>query len=708
MKRHCTYIIISSLLLCIGIIFFIRFDVPANGKNNISYASISSADKMIFVNEVCSKNTKVINGNGRTPDLIELYNAGDESVDLVDWALAVNDIRSNRASFKSIIIHPGQYIVVNCSSSSGDFFTHDINMKIDIPSSGSTIYLLNSENLIVDQIKVPKLENNISYSRAEDAGATWVMTEMTFGWANQEPPIIVPEPNFSNVSGFYEEAFYLDLFVEGDYEIYYTLDSSEPTLSSIHYTEPILVQNISDSQNVYLKKAGANSTDPVDKSLVVRAAVFDSSGNRSNIVTQTYFVGDLEHTAYGYLPVVSLTVDPNDLFDEEIGIFTNFDERRQERKAVFEYFDKNRNSVLKQKVGIRVRGASTRGGVQKSLTIFAREGYDGNRYFTTSLFDNVSVIRSVILRHREPAYFDGFLQSLVSDRKVGIQNQKLVKLFIDGEFWGIYALMEKYDEEYFSEHYGVHPDNVVSIKNSNIDVGESTDIRLYNELVNFIVNTDFSIDKNYDSLLEKIDIQSLVDLYVTQIYMSNIDFSFTKNVFIWRTRHPEDSLYGDGKWRWMLYDMDAALAANWGDVTGSYTFNSFTSNYPYAKSIYEDEVFNNLLASGRFQELFVSSFLFMTEHNFSPDRVIDKLHHDYVGNPKIETFFQKRSSYAIAQLDDYMKHWDTYYHDDRTGFAKEQSSSMSLGKIAWFSLIAVGCIFICLLLVDVIRNRRRS
>lgn len=59
------------------------------------------------------------------------------------------------------------------------------------------------------------------------------------------------ELTFSQESGFYENAFRLRIYAPTGTEIYYTLDGSVPDEHAIKYTEPILINDATENNNVY-------------------------------------------------------------------------------------------------------------------------------------------------------------------------------------------------------------------------------------------------------------------------------------------------------------------------------------------------------------------------------------------------------------------------------------------------------------------------
>lgn len=138
------------------------------------------------------------------------------------------------------------------------------------------------------------------------------------------------------------------------------------------------------------------------------------------------------------------------------------------------------------------------------------------------------------------------MQSLVADRNISTQLSKPCTLFIDGEYWSEYSILERYSTHYIVEHFGIDKNNVSMIKKGVLESGKKTSLDDYNQLLNFIKNNDVSTKDNYDYVCERIDIQSLIDYYSTQIYLNNVDFSYRKNVQIWRSETKTDNPYEDG------------------------------------------------------------------------------------------------------------------------------------------------------------------
>ena len=514
--------------------------------------------------------------------------------------------------------------------------------------------------------------NGTVYARIKDGAKEWGTKEESTDYSNNEAKILptrsLEVPVLSHESGFYEEAFELSMETAANGTIYYTLDGSEPTEDGLKYEKPILIENISNHPNVLNSVRNVlkewedyyPDTTPVDKAVIVRAFVRDKNGNASEVVTKTYFVDESE---YEQKYVVSLSADFREMFGEH-GIFVTgkaYDEgesgtpnflrsgRKWEIQGNMEIFQ-NGNNISNQKIGIRTQGASTRNAAKKKMSLYARDEYSGSAYLNGLIMGDQKV-HSVYTNH---AVSNIVFPELLRDRVVTIQHPQKCTVFLNGEYWYDTYLMEKYNKYYLEGTYQINPENIIIIKGDGATEGPEDAYDYYLGVLGSAAIHDLSIPEEYVRFKEKIDIQSYIDYMCANIYLCNMDMSETKNITLWRTIEDEGTEFGDGRWRFMIYDIDCVewVNENYYDVEEKAAINTFTQKMQYTKmSIDEHKIYASCKKNKEFAKQFVLSFMDMANVNFSIDNVEKAFAKwDRELDDDLRRFFEYRFEYIVPYM----------------------------------------------------------
>ena len=619
----------------------------------------------IYINEVCPANLSVVKNSRKEfpKGWVELYNAGEETVSLKDYCLSDSEKYSADRTLPETELAPGEYAFI--------FLDDDPEMIKEAKENGeiclalrlddrkaATLCLLDAEGRLIDRMEIPAgVKINMSYGRdAEGKGSCQPMA-CTPGTANAaaRPDALenLAVPELSVKSGVYRDDFYLSIEAAEGVQIYYTLDGSVPGPEDILYTEPLYICDASPSANRYVSRTDLSCRPyhiadvAVDKATIVRAAACAEDGRRSRTVTGVYYVdggSGIGEKYGGDVATLSVVGDPEGLFGYEDGIFVlgksydewlemqgddvpaeqwdneviaNFSGRgnRSEREVCLSFFE-NGVCSLEQTVGIKIRGQSSNVGRQKGLNVSARRMYDGNPVLGYDLFHNGRYVKRFMLKKSICIFRDGFLMSLAEDLRVAPLHYRPVSFFLNGEYWGLYTILEKYDRQFFRDYYGIREENLVIIKNKEVEEGSEADLADFYDVIDFAVSHDLAEEENYKILCDRIDIDSYIDYYCIRSYADDTDCSELWNMMVWKSSKTEkNNSYTDGRWRWVAYDMDASL--------GDPSRNNLKEEIREGRPAYlEHSMMKALLRNQEFRERFLRRYVYLLQTNFAPEHVL--------------------------------------------------------------------------------------
>jgi len=436
--------------------------------------------------------------------------------------------------------------------------TH-MHTNFAISASGETLLLSNGAGAIVDSITVPALPTDLSWARVPDGGNKWILAAVpTPGQANNSKEVAekAAAAEFSKSGGFYQQPFTFTLSCPTPgATIRYTRDGSEPDSLSTLCSGPVSI--------------GATT--------VIRARAFAPGLDPGPVITHTFILGQPPAP----LPVISLTTDPRNLWDQEYGIYvlgssyTNEDPyyganfwEDWERPVHIEFFEPGGEPGFSQDAGTRIFGGWSRARPQKSMAFFARREY-GKEEFNYRLFPELPFenYHSFILRNGgndwdRTLFADGLIHSRLQGIDLDRQAYRPCTVYLNGEYWGILNLREKVNEHYLAQHHGGDPDEIDQLELDG-SVLEGTNDH-YIALRDFIASKDLSKAENYAWVQSQMEIENFITYQAVQIYVDNRDWP-GNNIKYWR---PQGE---GGRWRWILFDTE------WG-----FGINAYGSGLPYA------------------------------------------------------------------------------------------------------------------------------
>jgi Leucine-rich repeat (LRR) protein len=437
---------------------------------------------------------------------------------------------------------------------------------------------------------------------------------------------VLNPPIFSKESGFYSKGFDLSLGTElKNVEIFYTLDGSEPSREATKYSSPIWIERQADR------------TAATPRAVIVRAKVMANDGyDTSPTISQSYFIGD-PHEFTTNLPIVSLITDPAYLFDPELGIASekNFREagKKWERPIHMEFFDPHGDSLYSADALFRLHGQASRNLPQKSLRLYGNNNYEALQTLDYEFFPNlrsentgelITQFPTLILRNsgndwRWTMLRDGLIQKLVEHTLLDVQAYRPVNVFLNGEYWGILNMRERLDAYYLENHYGILPEDVALYEVEAHDNFYSQDPQSndFLTMLDLLRNVNHPDQEAYSILENNIDISNFIDNQIIYLYAANGDWK-GNNVRFWKKitngTNPA-AMYGhDGRWRWMVVDMD------FGFRDASVNMMPITT-YESDKT----QLVSTLMKYPEFRIRFINRYADLLNTAFLPERVINEI-----------------------------------------------------------------------------------
>jgi len=621
-------------------------------------APAPAAAQTPLINEFMGSNaTTIADDDGDYSDWLELYNPGAATFDLTGCYLSDDAGNPLRWQFPGGSIPPQGYLLVWASGKDRQSPGGELHTNFAISAGGEPLLLTAADGTTrLDEAPPHALTTDISYGRLPDGAVGWMeFAVATPAASNSAGLLYLDPPIFSQTPGFFASAISLAVIApDPEAVIRYTLDGSEPTPASAVYTEPLVLDNRAGDPNT-ISLIPTNFQDSSDfygwrpprgeifKLHVIRARTFRAGHAPSAITTGSYII-DRDLTGQIPLAVVSLATAPENLFADDIGIYVpgntyvpgnlwsgNYFQESDawERPIHIELFDRQGNLLLAQDAGARIHGGVTRFYPQKSLRLLARSLY-GPARFDAALFPDLPYesYNCILVRNSgndwgQRGFRDFLSQTMVANMGFDTQAGRPVIHFINGEYWGIANLRERYDRHYVERVYGVPADQVAIMTMLNeLEEGSAADRLHYLNLYNYIAYNNLTSPEALMYVAESMDLENFAAYQIAEIYLANLDWP-GNNIRYWRRSVPEydpTAPYGhDGRWRWMMYDVDHALFSASYNMLAQATAGDGPSwpNPPWSTLM-----LRRLLENAFFRRAFINTFADHLNSTFVPARLI--------------------------------------------------------------------------------------
>jgi hypothetical protein len=417
------------------------------------------------------------------------------------------------------------------------------NFKID--SNGETVYLFSPSQQLVSSLFVNCAQVDNSTGSFPDASANIVLfsTGTPANTNNLSQPFnsyLLP-PTISVPSGIYNASITVNLSNPNGPGslIRYTLNGDDPDSNSTLY-------NGNPIQVFY--------------SGVLKAKAFSLNELPSTTAVSSYLFG-INHVT----PILSVVTDQENLYGPN-GIFTNW-QFDWEKAAYVEYFDTAQQLIFSQHAGMQVDGGlgGSRSHPQHSFRVELDDPVLGegpinhlvipNRPFRTKyskLYLRNGSNYYLTLPYKDAAHLEG----MAAETNNYYSAWRPISVYINGAYFGLYELREKFDTEYFEE-----------IENAD---GDSLDLLSLSAWQGYLLRAvEGSVDSFYTSYdafnnLNPLDtgywndadhyfdMKCYNDYIIAETWAGNVDWP-GNNIKIYRSN------MSDFRWRFCLIDLEGSL-----------------------------------------------------------------------------------------------------------------------------------------------------
>jgi hypothetical protein len=470
-------------------------------------------------------------------------------------------------------------------------------------------------------------------------------------------------PQFSHYSGYVPAGFTLEISHPDGAEIRYTLDGSEPNHNSFLYTEPVEFDQRPDQRLRFIRTSpfeadargfGWRQPDPVNPiAMIVRAKAFMAGAEPSETVTATFF----DQTNMHRMPLISISTNHEHLFSDSTGIYVpgdvynregwnqndhwgrpnaNYHQRgaEWERPAHFELIETD-GTVYQQNIGLRIHGGGSRVLPQKAFRLYARSDYGESRFLYDMFQDGETGYKRLVLRnsgqdffHKTTMFMDAFSQSLVSSLSFDTQKFRAFAVYVNGEYWGIKNLRERYDHHYLQRNHGVNEDEIDYLANMprTNGVGEvkNGSAGYFNAVLDSLENQNIN-DLGGMAFIERhADIRNFAEIHAANVYFSNIDWPGNNNDY-WRYNGSPEGRGSskDGRFRWMMFDMDFGFSHLSSSGYSADLFHHYltTQDIMWSNHPRSTLMFRSFMQNREFRDLFINIQLDLLNTYFQEERV---------------------------------------------------------------------------------------
>jgi len=384
----------------------------------------------LYINEISANNeTSIADAQGEYDDWIEIYNAGNTTVNLADHYFT--DDLNNRTKWgipatdaTKTTIPANGYLLLWADEQITDGEDH---VDFSLNSSGETVYWFNTDGTtLIDSLNYPSLSKDVSYGRSTDGNSSLQYFSASTPLAANASSVDV-QIFFSETSQTFIGSLSVTLSTNANNGVLrYTTNGAEPTSNSSIY----------------------NGVITITGDVVLKVKYFFNNGIVSNTVTERYItMSSNANNISSDLPIILIdtygqTLDENNMKNTFWSVIEPNNNGRAYATDPASYAGK---------AGMKIRGASSAGFTKKQWRVELRNEDD-----TDLKVDLLGMPADSDWVLYAPGRFDRALinNALMYElsRKLGYwaPRTRFVEVYYNSgnnlssnDYWGVYILMEK-------------------------------------------------------------------------------------------------------------------------------------------------------------------------------------------------------------------------------------------------------------------------
>lgn len=509
----------------------ISLPTPGYTNDDAGYEAFCAADlpmgPLAIWEVMVSNDTYLPQQLGKCYDLVEIRNISSETVNLSDYTITDDPDQPAIHTLLNKNLGPGECVVVMLS---GDVTLSNKNYDhapFTLNAAQDQLLLYKNGETLVDCVYLKDIPAKMSYGRKDGIGGFYFMEPSPLNPNSAGYRLISSMPQSQIAPGVYSSDTGVQVTLDADGVIYYTTDGSEPTASSAVYSGPI----------------------QIDKTQVLRAAAIEPGKLRSYIYTATFVIGE-NHD----IPIVSLVTDPNGLWGKG-GVYKDGDRSVKEISLSANVAYTGGDGSFSKDCEMAMHGDTSLFAFdKKSFKVRFKDNYDGPLYYDVFEDGEVTAFSSLVLRASHESSFtthmhDAFIAAIASEScdTVIPMKYKYVAMYLNGQYWGLYAIREHHTETHYASYMNF-PVDTVSMVRYTTDMDSEL-----SKLFKHAKKYSFRKDEDYAWAKENIDISSITDWMILQAYMCNIDINNNMRYYYSTV---------DGLWRCALVDLDLGMSGS--------------------------------------------------------------------------------------------------------------------------------------------------